>query len=62
MLSISYLFLAAPTTVSAVVLDTCAVIWDMLRYEVFRPLSQELWEDVARGFGEKWQFPNGFGA
>lgn len=62
MVSISYQFLVGQSTVSAVILDTCQVLWDVLSQEVFRPLSEELWMDVARGFWEQWDFPNCIGA
>ena len=57
-ISISYHFLFAQSTVSAVVLDTCQVLWDKLRHDVFRPHSEEMWRGVADGFLQNWQFPN----
>ena len=62
MRSISYQFLVSPATVSKVIRHTCEALWTVLRHEVFRPLSEEMWRDVAQGFMDHWQFPNCCGA
>lgn len=62
MVSMSFQFLVATSTVSLVVPEVCEAIWEVLKEEVFRPLSQDLWESVAKGFYDKCQFANCFGA
>ncbi len=42
--------------------ETCVAISDVLSPYMTAPSSSEEWEDVARGFKEKWDFPHCLGA
>ncbi|EZA59386.1 hypothetical protein X777_00508 [Ooceraea biroi] len=62
MISVSYAFRVAPNTVSKIISETCDVIWDTLKDMVFVKPSEDNWRRIADEFGEKWNFPNCFGA
>ncbi|KAK3931469.1 Protein ANTAGONIST OF LIKE HETEROCHROMATIN PROTEIN 1 [Frankliniella fusca] len=60
--SISYLFRISDSAVSNIVLETTAVIWFVLKDEVFEPLSKEFWRKKASEFEALWNFPMCVGA
>ncbi|XP_064461689.1 uncharacterized protein LOC135371631 [Ornithodoros turicata] len=41
---------------------TCNVLWERLRVLYMKPPGPAEWADIARGFDERWQFPNCLGA
>lgn len=61
--SLGYAFRVAPNTISKIVPDTCKAIVTEFGEEYMRlPYSAEGWKKVARGFQERWNFPNTIGA
>ena len=50
------------STVSGIVKETCAAIWDTL-HELYMPIpSRSQWEDIADGYKRRWHFPHCCGA
>ncbi|XP_011345751.1 protein ALP1-like [Ooceraea biroi] len=45
-----------------VVIETCNAIWQCLRGIYLKPPSQEEWENIEKGFYNRWDFPNCVGA
>ncbi|XP_077507983.1 uncharacterized protein LOC144119157 [Amblyomma americanum] len=50
------------STVSATVHSTCRLLWTTLQPLYLKVATTEKWEEVARGFKEKCNFPNCIGA
>ncbi|XP_020297219.1 protein ALP1-like [Pseudomyrmex gracilis] len=62
MTSMSYQYLVGVTTVSNIIQETCAVIWELLCPLILPGrLEEKDWNDIAKGF-EKWNFPHCIGA
>lgn len=62
MTSISYQYLVGITTVTNIIKETCAVIWDSLCPSVLPGRLQEKdWIAIANGF-KKWNFSHCIGA
>ncbi len=56
-------FRVGRTTVGLIVADTCQAIVDEFQEEVSAfPTDEAGWRDVARRFGERWNFPHALGA
>jgi hypothetical protein len=49
-------------TVSKIVVETCEAIWNALQPVYVPHPDMKHWEDIADGFGKKWQFHNCLGA
>ena len=61
--SIGYAFRVAPNTICDVVPETCRAIITAYADEVLRlPKTPLEWEDVAKGFEDRWNFPHAIGA
>ncbi|KAJ8414344.1 hypothetical protein AAFF_G00052140 [Aldrovandia affinis] len=61
--SLSSQFRIAQPTLSLIIPETCRVIYEVLKDKYLKcPTSVEEWQQVARGFLEKWHFPNCLGA
>ena len=50
------------STVSDIVVEVCAVIWQRLQPIYMSEPTSEIWENVISGFQNKWQFPNCIGS
>jgi len=61
MTSMSYQYLVGVTTVSNIIQETCAVIWDSFYPLVLPGLEEKDWINIANGF-EKWNFSHCIGA
>jgi len=48
--------------VHAIIPETCQAIWEALQPIFLPPMDLNLWNRVADGFMDKWQFPNCLGA
>ncbi|XP_067212571.1 uncharacterized protein [Linepithema humile] len=62
MMSISYSFRIAHNTVSKIVAETCLVIWNCLKNEVFLQPNTANWEHIAEEFQSICQFNHCIGA
>lgn len=62
MVSLHYLYRVGKTTVSRIIAETTAAIWNALQPELLRELNQGEWAKVAEDFGDRWNFPNCVGA
>ncbi|XP_011870670.1 PREDICTED: uncharacterized protein LOC105563580 [Vollenhovia emeryi] len=61
--SMSYQYLVGFTTVSNIIAETCAALWDCLAKEVLPfPLSKEDWLNIAQNFEDRWNFNHCIGA
>jgi len=61
--SMSYQYLVGPTTVSNIIAETCAALWNCLAKKVLPfPLSKEDWFNIERDFKEQWNFNHCIGA
>lgn len=50
------------TTVSEIVSETCAAIWETMN-ETYLPYpTTETWRDIAMEYNQKWNFPNCLGS
>ncbi|KAH6928046.1 hypothetical protein HPB50_010735 [Hyalomma asiaticum] len=60
--SLSFSFMIGRSTVSEVISETTQVIWDTLNERYVKcPRKPEEWRDIARGFEQRWNFPNCIG-
>lgn len=62
MVSISYAFRVAPSTVSHIIYETCNAIWECLHENILLKPNEESWLDIAKAFNERWQLPHCVGA
>ncbi|XP_011860305.1 PREDICTED: putative nuclease HARBI1, partial [Vollenhovia emeryi] len=63
MTSMSYQYLVGVTTVSNIIRETCAAIWDCLSPVVLSgKLEERDWLDIANDFENIWNFPHCIGA
>ncbi|XP_025270316.1 uncharacterized protein LOC105254128 [Camponotus floridanus] len=61
--SISYQYLVGTTTVSNIIAETCAALWNCLAKKVLPfPLSKEDWLNIERDFKDQWNFNHCIGA
>lgn len=61
--SLEYSFRISRQCISTIISETCAALFEVLAPEYFKtPNSAEEWENIAKGFQCKWNFPNGLGA
>ena len=61
--SLSYSFRVGRTTVSQIVSETCAAIFDSLKEPYLKcPKSSEQWKAISQKFEETWNFPHVIGA
>lgn len=61
-MSLSYDFLISNQVISTIVLEVTAVIWAVLKDEVFEPLTPDFWRRKAAEFETMWDFPMCVGA
>ncbi|XP_025264895.1 uncharacterized protein LOC112638079 [Camponotus floridanus] len=59
---VAWSFCVSKSTVSNVIRETCAVIWDELSPIYLKPPTTEEWEIKATEFWYRWNLPNCFGA
>ena len=58
-----YQFRISKSAISLFVPEVCAAIYCVLQKEYLKfPSMQQEWENIAKGFEERWQFPNCIGA
>nr|XP_022904739.1 protein ALP1-like [Onthophagus taurus] len=50
------------TTVRTIVKQVCTALWSELKSEYLREPTKEVWEDIARIFQQRANFPNCIGA
>ncbi|XP_050305028.1 uncharacterized protein LOC126742416 [Anthonomus grandis grandis] len=62
MVSLSYAFRIAQSTVSSIILETCNVLWDLLSDKVLCIPNEQTWLNIAGNFAERWQLPHCIGA
>lgn len=56
------LFRVSKTSIQRIVPETCDAIWNRLAAdEIKMPSSEEQWEEKAREFGARWQYPKAIG-
>lgn len=60
--SLTYLYRFGKATISKVIKETTAAIWDALKNKCLNPPSKEEWTRIASQFSEKWDFPHCVGA
>lgn len=60
--SISFAFRVGLNTVSKIVSETCAAIWEVLSIQVFPEIDKNLWKKKAEEFETLWNFPHCIGA
>jgi len=61
--SMSYQYLVGPTTVSNIIAETCAALWNCLAKKVLPfSLSKKDWLNIERDFKEQWNFNHCIGA
>lgn len=59
---VAWSFLIGKTTVSVIVRETCAVIWEVLSPIYLKTPTIEDWRDKSKIFCELWNLPNCCGA
>lgn len=57
-----YSFRLGVSTISGIVLDVCTAIWYIMRKECIPPPTRERWEDIAKQFEVRANFPHCIGA
>nr|XP_055028980.1 uncharacterized protein LOC129418084 [Misgurnus anguillicaudatus] len=61
--SLSFQFRIGASTVSMIVIETCDVLHHVLKDDYLKtPRTEEDWRQIAKGFQEKWQFPQCLGS
>ena len=61
--SLSFSFRIGRSTISGIISETCSAIWTALKsHYMTSPQPRKDWENIAREFEEKWNFPNCLGA
>ena len=60
--SIAYSYRVGHATVSLIVAETCEAIWDAMQSIYMKTPTEGHWLATARGFEERWNFPNCIGA
>jgi len=61
MTSLSYAFRVAHNTISKIIVETCNIIWNILKEIVFLEDKAESWQKIAEDFDHLWDFPNCIG-
>ncbi|CAN2390436.1 DDE superfamily endonuclease, partial [Pristimantis euphronides] len=56
--SLHFKFLLGHSTINAIVLSTCDVIWNRLKGTVIPPPIRERWLEISSGFEANADFPN----
>ncbi|KAG5866591.1 hypothetical protein JTB14_018440 [Gonioctena quinquepunctata] len=62
MQQIAWDFYVGKTTVHCVIKETCKVLWDKLQPLYLEPPSVQDFENISKGFYERWNMPNCLGA
>nr|XP_042911865.1 uncharacterized protein LOC110282418 [Parasteatoda tepidariorum] len=57
-----YLFRIDKATISKFIPETCTAIYSVLKDYIQVPATEEEWQDIAKKFEERWNFPNCIGA
>ncbi|KAH7979444.1 hypothetical protein HPB49_009429 [Dermacentor silvarum] len=61
--SLSFSYMIGRSTVSDIISETTQVIWETLKKRYVKcPTKPEEWRDIARGFEQRWNFPNCVGS
>lgn len=60
--SIAYSYRLGVSTVSAVIKETTAAIWEALRDDYLKAPSRQRWQEIAQEFWTKWNYPMCVGA
>ncbi|XP_062576941.1 uncharacterized protein LOC134238850 [Saccostrea cucullata] len=61
--SLGYSFRIAHNTLSSIIPDVCTALFNALKHVHLKvPSSEAEWENIAREFMERWNFPNCLGA
>lgn len=59
--SLDFQFLISFSTISLIVRDVCAAIWELRQQYLMIPQNEEDWQRVANGFQLNWNMPNCIG-
>ncbi|KAL0882362.1 hypothetical protein ABMA27_000863 [Loxostege sticticalis] len=59
---LKYSVIMSPAAISQAIMDTCQALLHVLQSYIKMPASEEEWKDIAREFGERYQFWNCTGA
>lgn len=57
-----YGYLLGKSTISGILRQVCAVIWERLKTKYMPEMTKEMWEEVRQGFENHVNFPNCIGA
>ncbi|XP_067285679.1 uncharacterized protein [Pseudorasbora parva] len=61
--SLSFQYRIGSTTLSRIVMETCAALTSVLREEYLKtPTTESAWKAIAKDFADKWNFPHCLGA
>lgn len=60
--SLAFTFRMGKSTISNIVMETCAAIWDKLVAIYLPKPTIDTWKSNARDFYENWSFPNCLGS
>jgi hypothetical protein len=60
--TLSFTYRVGVATVSRIVREVCEAIWNRLQPLHLRVPTKEQWQQIEKGFKERWQFPNCLGS
>nr|CAI5866080.1 unnamed protein product [Callosobruchus analis] len=60
MQALAWTFHTGHSTIHYIIHKTCKALWDVLALEYLE--TPEKWEDISRGFQERWNFPHCLGS
>nr|CAI5858488.1 unnamed protein product [Callosobruchus analis] len=63
MQALAWTFHTGHSTIHYIIHETCKALWDVLALDYLEtPETPEKWEDISRGFQERWNFPHCLGS
>nr|CAI5825668.1 unnamed protein product [Callosobruchus analis] len=63
MQALAWTFHTGHSTIHYIIHETCKALWDVLALEYLEtPETPEKWEEISRGFQERWNFPHCLGS
>ncbi|VEN48424.1 unnamed protein product [Callosobruchus maculatus] len=63
MQALAWTFHTGHSTIHYIIHETCKALWDVLAPEYLEtPETPEKWEEISRGFQDKWNFPHCLGS
>nr|CAI5823929.1 unnamed protein product [Callosobruchus analis] len=60
MQALAWTFHTGHSTIHYIIHETCKALWDVLALDYLE--TPEKWEDISRGFQERWNFPHCLGS